>query len=272
MLIDVNQTISEKKNEFEILYENKSIYTATLPFIDIIGIFNLENLRKIKVYDKNNNLKYKTEYNYVDNQLEEFIPFKYLITNSQKFYQLKFINQNDNEDDVSIFFEMKEVWNGYYVIKYKDVIYKCFSIEDGYIRHICIYKDEIQISELLKPNVVIDGKDEYRIYLMDKYNYLSDSLSLFALYLDRTNYNSSYLKNNSKNVSKKFSYSNVNKYYNPNWVKNNFNAEDYFNKINQEVNKTKNEIMKRFKTLMIMMGLGFGICIIITILLLIILL
>lgn len=38
---------------------------------------------------------------------------------------------------------MKEVWNGYYVIKYKDVIYKCFSIEDGYIKHICIYKDEI---------------------------------------------------------------------------------------------------------------------------------
>ena len=53
MLIDVNQTISEKKNEFEILYENKSIYTATLPFINIIGSFNLENLRKIKVYNKN---------------------------------------------------------------------------------------------------------------------------------------------------------------------------------------------------------------------------
>ena len=83
---------------------------------------------------------------------------------------------------------MKEVWNGYYVIKYKDVIYKCFSIEDGYIRHICIYKDEFQIAELLKPNVVIDGK------VMDEYNYLSDSLSLFALYLDRTEYNSSYLK------------------------------------------------------------------------------
>ena len=130
----------------------------------------------------------------------------------------------------------------------------------------------VQIAELLKPNVVIDGKDKYRIYLMDEYNYLSDSLSLFALYLDRTNYNSSYLKNNSKIVSKKFSYSNVNKYYNPNWVKNNINAEDYFNKINQEVTKTKNEIMKRFKTLMIMMRLRFGICIIIAILLLIILL
>lgn len=92
-----------EKNEFEILYDNKSIYTATLSFINIIGSLNLENLRKIKVYNKNSNLKYKTEYNYVDNQLEEFIPFKYLITNSQKFYQLRFINQNNNEDDVSIF-------------------------------------------------------------------------------------------------------------------------------------------------------------------------
>ncbi len=92
-----------EKNEFEILYENKSIYTATLSFINIIGSLNLENLRKIKVYNKNSNLKYKTEYNYVDNQLEEFIPFKYLITNFQKFYQLRFINQNNNEDDVSIF-------------------------------------------------------------------------------------------------------------------------------------------------------------------------
>ena len=40
-----------EKNEFEILYENKSIYTATLPFINIIGSLNLENLRKIKVYN-----------------------------------------------------------------------------------------------------------------------------------------------------------------------------------------------------------------------------
>ena len=85
------------------MYENKSIYTATLPFINIIGSPNLEKLRKIKVYNKNSNLKYKTEYDYVDNQLEEFIPFKYLITNFQKFYQLRFINQNSNEDDVSIF-------------------------------------------------------------------------------------------------------------------------------------------------------------------------
>ena len=268
MIIDVKQTLSEKKNEFEIFFDNKSVYNATLPFINISGSLNLEKLREIKVYDKSNNLKYKTDYNYIDNQLEEFIPLKYLITKSQKFYQLKFINQNDSEDDISIFFETNEVWNGCYVIKYKDVIYKCYSIEDGYIRHICIYKDEIQVAELLKPNVIIDGKDEYKIYLMDEYNYLSDSLSLLALYLDRTEYNSSYLKNNGKQIEKSFSYSKVNKYYNPNWVKNNFNAEDYFNKINQEAEEIKNEIMKRFITIMTIIGIVFGLSIIIVIILL----
>ncbi len=271
MVIDVKQNVSEKKNEFEILYNNKKIYNAILPFITILGSLDLEKLREIKVYDTNNNLKYKTNYNYIDNQLEELVPMKYLVTESQKFYQLKFINQNDN-DEISIFFERKEIWKDYHVIKYKDIIYKCYSIEDGYIRHICIYKDDVQVAELLKPNVIIDGKDEYRIYLMDEYSYLKDSLSMFSLYLDRTEYNSSYFKNNSKQISKKVSYSKVNKYYNPNWVKNNFNPEDYFNKINQEVDKVNKEIRKRFKTLMTIIGIIFGIFIIITIILLVVLL
>lgn len=271
MIIDVKQTISEKKNKFEILYDNKKIYNAELPFITILGSLNLEKLREIKVYDTNNNLKYKTSYNYVDNQLEELIPLKYLVAESQKFHQLKFINLNSN-DEISIFFEMKEIWNGYNVIKYKNIVYKCYSVEDGYIRHVCIYKDDNQVAELLKPNILIEGKDEYRIYLKEEYSFLKDAISMLALYLDRTEYNSSYLKNDSKQISKKFSYSKVNKYYNPNWVKSNFNSDDYFNEINQESDKIKKEVMKRFKTLITIIGIIFIIGIIIAIILLIALL
>ena len=270
MVIDVKQTVSEKKNEFEILYNNKNIYRASLPFISVLGSLDLEKLREIKVYDTNDNLKYTTSYNYIDNQLEELIPLKYLLTGSQKFYQLKFINQNDN-DEISIFFEMNEIWNGYNIIKYKDKIYKCYSVEDGYVRHVCIYKDDVQIAELLKPNVIIDGKDEYRIYLMDEYSDLKDSLSMLSLYLDRKEYNSSYLKNESKQISKKSSYSKVNKYYNPEWLKNNFNANDYLDKINQEAGKIKKEIMDRFKILLIILGVTFGIGILIAVILLFVL-
>ena len=271
MIIDVRQTISERKNEFEILYNNKMIYRSVLPFINIIGSFDLEKLRQIKVYDENNNLKYKTSYNYIDNKLEELIPLKYLVTKSQKFNQLKFTNLNDN-DEISIFFEMSGVWNGCIIVKYKDTIYRCYSVEDGYIRHICIYNDDAQIGELLKPNVVVDGKDEYRIYLKDEYSYLKDALSMLTLYLDRTEYNSSYLKNDSVRISKSFSCSKINKYYDPNWVKSNFDSADYFNKVNEEVLEMQKNIMKKFKSLITIIGTIFAVLIIITIILSVVLL
>lgn len=271
MIIDVRQTISERKNEFEISYNNKIIYRSVLPFINVLGSLDLEKLREIKVYDENNNLKYKTSYNYIDNKLEELIPLKYLVTKSQKFNQLKFINLNDN-DEISIFFEMNGVWNGCIIVKYKDMIYRCYSVEDGYIRHICIYNDDAQIGELLKPNVIVDGKDEYRIYLKDEYSYLKDALSMLALYIDRTEYNSSYLKNDSVRISKNFSYSKINKYYDPNWVKNNFDSTDYFNKINEEVLEMQKNIMKKFKSLITIIGTIFAVLIIITIILSVVLL
>lgn len=266
MIIDVKQTIVEKKNEFEILYNNKKIYNASLPFLDILGSFDLEKFREIKVYDINNNLKYKTNYNYVDNIIEELIPLKYLATNSQKFYQLKFVDQSNN-DEILIFFEMKINLYNYYAIKYKNVIYNCFSIEDGYIRHICVYKDNIQVAEILKPNLIIDGKDEYKIYLLDEYNYLSDSLSMLVLYLDRIEYNSSYLKVKGKQVYKAISYSKANEYYNPDWTKINFNSGEYINKINKEAEKSIKEVLKNFKQLILIIGIIFVLLIIITIIL-----
>ena len=271
MIIDVLQTISERKNEFDIFYNNKKIYKAKLPFITMSGIFNLEKIREIRVFDLNNKIKYETSYNYIDNQIEEFLPLKYLITNSQKFNQFKFINK-DNNEKILLFFEMKEIWNGYCVIKYKENFYNCYSVEDGYIKHVCIYKDDTQVAELVKPNIIIDGKDTYRIYLKNEYDYLADACTMLALYLDRTEYNSSYLKNKSSLVSKNFSYSKVNKYYDSNWIKNNFKLDNYFNEINNEIIKTKKEIKTSAKKLLIIMGIVWGILIFITILLLIILL
>ena len=57
MIIDVNQTTANMKNDFEILYNGARKYTATLPFITVSGAFNIDNLKKIKVFDTENNLK-----------------------------------------------------------------------------------------------------------------------------------------------------------------------------------------------------------------------
>lgn len=270
MIIDVKQTASEQKNEFEIMFDNKKMYNAKLPFLMISGVFNLDKIKDIKIYDLNNKLKYISKYDYLDNQCEEFVPFKYLITKSQKFYQLKFINETEN-DEILIFFNLKEIWNEYFIIKYKDEYYNCYSVEEGYIRHICIFKDDKQVAELLKPNIIFDGKDTYRIYLKQEYDFLADAVAMLALYLDRTEYNSSYLKNKGVSVSKNFSYSKVNKYYDSNWVKDNFSSKEYFEEIDNMVLESKQKIKKQAKKLLTIMGIGWGIAIILTVIVLMIL-
>ena len=261
MIIDVNQTTADMKNDFEILYNGARKYTATLPFITVSGAFNLDNLKKIKVFDIENNLKFISEYNYIENQIEEVIPLKYLATKSQKFCQIKFINNTDGSE-IYIFFAMEAVWDGKFIIKLNDKIYKGYSIEDGYIRHVCIYDDETQIAELLKPNVLIDGKDTYRTYLKDEYANLSDAIVMLSLYLDRTEYSSSYIKNKSISYEKKFSYSKANTYYNPNWIKENFECTDYFNQIDGLVNEVKQKIKNTAKSIFLAFGIVMALVII----------
>lgn len=271
MIIDVNQTDSKKKNQFEIIYNGEKKYIANLPFISLNGTFDLEKLRKIVVTDLNGNIKYKTNYKYIDNKLEEFIPLKYLFSDSQKFYQLKIIDI-DGKELFSVYGEIKEIWLGYHVLKVKEKFYKCYSVEDGYLRHVMIYDDDKQIAELLKSNVVIDGKDTYRIYLKDNYSFIADVISFFALYLDRTKYNSSYLKIQSQVIEYKKSYSKVNKFYDKNWLIANFDCQDYLDDINKKIEETKENIKKGGQKILKIIGISWLILIIITIIILLIIL
>ena len=185
---------SEGKNEFEIKYNDKLQYKANLPFISINEPLNLEKLRSIKVLDTNGNEIYTTDYKYIENLKEEFIPMKYLVTGSQKFNQLLFTS---NKNEIKIYYEVNAIWSNRYVIEINDKQYFCYSIEDGYIRHFPIYDGETQIGEALKSNVVVDGKDEYCCYLKDDYTSISDGIVMLLLYLDRSEYSSSYLVNKS---------------------------------------------------------------------------
>ena len=87
MKIEIKQIDNEGKNEFEIKYNDNLKYKAKLPFISIKEPLNLDKIRQIKIVDLNDNEIYTTDYKYIENLKEEFIPLKYLITGSQKFNQ-----------------------------------------------------------------------------------------------------------------------------------------------------------------------------------------
>ena len=238
MRIDVIQSSSTINNEFDILYDGKLRYKSRLPFVTIKEPLGLEKIREIKVYDLNGHEVYSTDYKYVENKVEEFIPFKFLVTGSQKFNQLLFTSKTNN---IKVYFEEKEIWKNRYVIEMDGKKYFCYSVEDGYIRHFPVYDGEKQVGEILKSNVVIDAKDEYCCYLKDEYKNIADGIVALLLYLDRSQYSSSYLVNKSLVLEKRYSYNKNNKYYDGDWVKNNFGNE-YYEKVDNDINKVKSII------------------------------
>ncbi len=244
MKIEVVQSVSEGSNEFEIKYDGVLKYRAKLPFVSIENSLNLEKLREIKIFDTDGKEIYNTDYKYLDNLGEEFVPLKYLITGSQKFNQLLFVSDNN---DIKIYFEENDIWKNRYVIEVLDKKYYCYSVEDGYIRHFPVYDGDTQIGEALKSNVIVDGKDEYYCYLKDGYDNLSDGVVALLLYLDRIEYSSSYLVNKSCVLEKNFSYNKNNKYYDKEWVKNNF-GDEYYKKVDNDVKLFKENLRKSTKS------------------------
>ncbi len=245
MKIDILQIQNEKRNEFEIRYNDTLQYKAKLPFVSIHDPLDLEKLKTIKIFDTNENEIYTTNYQYIENFKEEFIPMKFLVTGSQKFNQLLFIS---NQKTIKIYYEDKAIWDNRYVIEINGKKYFCYSIQDGYIQHFPIYDGDIQIGEALKSNVVIDFKDEYCCYLKDTYESLSDGIVALLLYLDRSDYSSSYLVQKSYHLSKEYSYNKTNQFYDKEWVKNNFGDEFYL-KVDENVKFVKEKLRHPFKTL-----------------------
>ena len=79
MKIDVNQTTAEMQNEFEIYYNENLKYTAKFPFIKIENVFNIDMLREVKIYNLDGKIEYISDYNYLENLKEEFVPFNILL-------------------------------------------------------------------------------------------------------------------------------------------------------------------------------------------------
>ena len=101
----------------------------------------------------------------------------------------------------------------------------------------------------------IDSNKEYsfsNVFYWQKiyelfYESISDGIVALLLYLDRSEYSSSYLVNKSYNLSKKYSYNKTNKYYDKEWVKNNF-GDEFYKKVDENVKLVKEKFKHPLKT------------------------
>lgn len=128
---------------------------------------NIEKIRQCIITKADESICYVTSYNVVENISNTAIPIKWAFTGEQKSL---IFNIFDTENNIcGKFYKLTNgFFNTKYVIEYGNYTLKSYDISVGKTRNISIYKDDLQIAEILKPLSVSDSLDCYYLFLLDK--------------------------------------------------------------------------------------------------------
>lgn len=127
------------------------------------------------------------------------------------------------------------------IIEYENYKLSCYNVSTGKTQNISIYDGENQIAEIVKS---VQALENYYIFLLDEYTNLQAILSFFVSYLE---YEEMYSDDTPGVVGYSYTYSKNNKFYNKNWIENNFNKEDV-HLINEQIQKERKDTINSIKT------------------------
>lgn len=257
MIINVNQIRANGKNEFEIKVNGESKYQAKTPFFKTGIPFGIDNLRSLELIGLNGEVLYTTEYSVKDNLKESINPLKFLTKDGQKFCEMSIVD-NDGCKCGSVYSKLDGLWKEKYCLGINNEILFGYSVDKGNIRAISFYKDDKQIAQITKPFYRVNRLDTYYIHLLDEYTYMAELLSFFVIYLDYCEYGSgNELYYNGMEISKEYSYNKNNKFYNKNWIKNQFGEEEdirFKTLINTKRHEIKDEMKCKVKKILLLIG------------------
>ena len=260
MFINIKQVKSNLKNEFEIHIKSgdgNMMCIASTPWLEMDLPFNLENLRKLYFRDINGNIIYSSKYEYLENTLEEIIPFKYIFTGEQKFCQMSIYDTRNNECG-RFYTKVNGITDSKLCILYGNEEFIGYDYAKGSTRYISFYKGDFQVAQLVKTLSVIDNLDEYYLFILDEYDYLKAILSFCTIYIDYCNYrNSGEISKGKYELKREYTYSKNNKYYNPKWISDNFGEEELL-KINEKIEEQERKIKKQISKVFKIIGIIWG--------------
>lgn len=267
MIIDIKQTSANFKNEFEVLLNGVSTYKANTPWMSISAPLDLENLRKLNLLDISDKPIYTSKYELVKNIVQGIFPEKWLIGIEQKDMIYEILDLN-NQPQAYFYKSTTGFMKVNHIFIYNNTIYKCYDKSIGKTKRIAIYENDVQIAECIKPLQVTDNLDYYRIYLLPKYENLSSIIAFFTIYFDYLYHrNSGEIMVHKQEIQTTYTYNAYNKYYNENWIPNNFDNNDYkswLESIGEQREQMKKEISQNAKKILIYIGISWAIILIIT--------
>ena len=224
MIIKAEQT---KQNKFEIKINNELKYFSSMEKIS-----GITNYRKGK----------GTITNIDGSMCYTLLPSKDFSVFSGKIRR-KYCIFNSLNQNCGMFYKLISddfLKSRHMIIEYENYKLSCYSISIGKTQNISIYDGENQIAEIIKSVQILEN---YYIFLLDEYTNLQAILSLFVSYLE---YEDMYSDHTPGVVGYSYTYDKNNKFYNKNWIENNFNKEDV-HLINEQIQKERKDTINNIK-------------------------
>lgn len=248
MIAKIAQIKANGENRFEISNESGVLFYASTPWMNIKLPFNAENIRKLTMTDYSGKEIFTSSYSVIENALEEALPFKYFWAGEQQF--AKYYLNGENGVEGSFYSRQDGFLDKKYCIEKDGRIILGYSIGKGKIEVISFYENEQQIAQLTKPLSVENNLDLYYLHLADEKDDLFPILAFFTIYYDyRYYHNNGQFVSGKERVSIEYTFDKNNKYYNQNWIKQQFGsleAEHFQNELKQHREASKKRMQKAF--------------------------
>lgn len=214
MIIEVEQTSSNFKNDYQISFNNIIKYYAKASWIT--SVFNCS------LIDINDHCILKAVYDFKLN-FKNLIPFKWLSGTPKLSEYCNIINDKE-ENQGNFMRSTTRFFQSKYVIKQKNSILNGYSQAKGAYKFVSIYDDkEEQVGLIIKPLNVECNLDTYKLYLLNEVNIEPEFMALFMVYYDNWNYGRhGQIVFYNMEISREFTISNYKDKLDLDWLDENF--------------------------------------------------
>ena len=224
MIMQVNQVVSNGRNQFEILENGLLLYSASSPFFKPGTPVGGDEVRRLILTDVFNRLLLFTDYNVFENLVASAIPMSWLFKGAKQVRRYSVLN-SENQIVGRFYFEQTGVAKSKLVLEWRGRLIVGYRKEAGKKEVVSFYDGETQIGQLTKPNAVVNNCDCYLLHFLD--NSLDrEIVAFFTVYYDFLYHNHSGELMRGRRTDVEYTFDRYNKMFNKNFIADNFGKEE----------------------------------------------
>jgi len=261
MILEFKQIKSVGENQFQMTENGTLLYVSTSPWTPLSAEFT----RNLTMTNSAGQLVFQTEYNYIENALEEAVPFKYLLTGQQRFNSFKVKDSFGNE--VGAFYvEVNNIADAKMYLLFNGRVLVAYRLQNGPREFISFYENDAQIGQTTRWNATVNNMDTYHIHFLPGYENLLPILTFFMTYYDFVYHNNTSEAMIGYKVSYTYTYSKNSDKYDSQFILRNFGPEENDRISGKGPNSIKPEAKVgnlSMKTFWIIFGVGWFVALLI---------